>query len=54
MDLKQNDITLGKINNDDIAEECRWAYNDIDAVMEQEHDLVKPVKRLKPIGVIKG
>ena len=53
-DLKQNDITLGKLNNDDIAEECRWAYNDIDVVMVQEQDLVKPVKRLKTIGVIKG
>jgi tRNA-splicing ligase RtcB len=53
-DLKQNDITLGKINNDDVAEECRQAYKDIDAVMAQEQDLVKPVKRLKTIAVIKG
>jgi len=53
-DLKQNDVTLGKVNIDDIAEECPWAYNDIDAVMAQESDLVKPVKRLKTIGVIKG
>ena len=44
----------GNINNADVTEECRWAYNDIDAVMAQEHDLVKPVKRLKTIGVIKG
>jgi len=53
-DLKQDDITLGKINLDDVAEECRWAYNDIEDVIVQEQDLVKPVKRLKTIGVIKG
>jgi tRNA-splicing ligase RtcB len=53
-ELKQGDVTLGKLNYDDLAAECCWAYNDIDAVMAQEQDLVRPVKKLKPIGVIKG
>ncbi len=53
-DLKQNEVTLGKNKIDDVAEECRWAYNDIDTVMAQELDLAKPAKKLKTIGVIKG
>jgi tRNA-splicing ligase RtcB len=53
-DLKQNEIILGKINIDDIAEECRGAYNEIEAVMDRQRDLLKPVKKLRTLGVIKG
>ncbi len=53
-DLRQFDVTLGIHDNADVIEECRWAHNDIDAVLAQERDLVKPVKKLKTIGVIKG
>ena len=53
-DLRQFDVTLGIHDNADVIEECRWVHNDIDAVLAQERDLVKPVKKLKTIGVIKG
>ena len=38
----------------DVAEECRFAYKDIDQVMEQQKDLVKPLKKLRTVGVVKG
>lgn len=34
--------------------EAPLAYKNIDAVIESELDLIKPITRLKPIGVIKG
>ena len=54
LDLKANDIVLGKTKKSDIAEESRFAYKDIDEVMANQSDLVKPVKRLRTIGVVKG
>ncbi|SHO49163.1 RtcB family protein [Anaerocolumna xylanovorans] len=53
-DLQKQDVVLGKFNKKDVAEESRFAYKDIDEVMENQRDLVKPVKRLKTIGVVKG
>lgn len=53
-DLKKEKVVLGKHNKRDVAEESRFAYKDIDFVMENERDLVKPVKKLKTIGVVKG
>ena len=53
-DLKQRGVTLGKNKKDDVAEECRWAYKDVDFVLGQETDLVKTIKQLKTIGVVKG
>lgn len=53
-DLRAQGIVLGKHNKDDVAEECRWAYKDIDWVMAQQSDLVEVVKRLKTIAVVKG
>lgn len=53
-DLKKMGVTLGKHNKKDVAEECRMAYKDIDYVIQQELDLIKPVKRLKTVGVVKG
>ena len=53
-DLKKQRVVLGKHNKNDVAEESRFAYKDIDEVMENQKDLVKPVKRLKTIGVVKG
>ena len=53
-DLKQQGVTLGKHNKGDVAEESRFAYKDIDEVMENQKDLVKAVKRLKTVGVVKG
>ncbi len=54
VDLNKQGVVLGKHNKNDVAEESRFAYKDIDEVMENQKDLVKPIKRLKTIGVIKG
>lgn len=53
-DLKAQGVVLGKHKKSDVAEESRFAYKDIDMVMENQKDLVIPVKRLKTIGVVKG
>lgn len=54
LDLKQQGVVLGKNSKNDVPEECRFAYKDIDEVMANQSDLVTPVKRLKTIGVVKG
>ncbi|HEX7950558.1 MAG TPA: RtcB family protein, partial [Candidatus Limnocylindrales bacterium] len=36
------------------AEEAAFAYKDIEAVMTASADLVRPVTRLRPLGVVKG
>ena len=36
------------------AEEAAFAYKDIENVMAQSADLVRPVTRLRPLGVVKG
>jgi tRNA-splicing ligase RtcB len=53
-DLKELNVTLGTPNKGKIADECRWAYKDIDKVLENERDLVRPVMKLKTVAVIKG
>lgn len=53
-DMKSKDIELYKIKKDDVAEECAWAYKDVDQVMLDQADLVKPLVKLKPLGVVKG
>jgi tRNA-splicing ligase RtcB len=37
-----------------VAEEAGFAYKDIEAVMAASADLVRPVRRLAPLGVVKG
>lgn len=54
LDLKKNNIVLGKKKKFDIAEESRFAYKDIDFVMENQSDNVTPIKRLHTLGVVKG
>ena len=54
VDLKEQDVVLGKRKKNDVAEECRFAYKDIDQVMEQQQDMVTPVRKLKTVGVVKG
>lgn len=54
LDLRERQVVLGKRKKNDVAEECRFAYKDIDMVMEQQKDLVKPVRKLKTVGVVKG
>lgn len=54
VDLKEQGIVLGKRKKNDVAEECRFAYKDIDEVMAQQSDMVTPVRKLKTVGVVKG
>ncbi len=54
VDLKEQGVVLGKRKKNDVAEECRFAYKDIDQVMAQQSDLVTPVRKLKTVGVVKG
>lgn len=54
VDLKEKGVILGKHKKSDVAEESRFAYKDIDSVMENQQDLTEPVKRLFTIGVVKG
>lgn len=53
-DLKDLGVVLGKTRMGDVSEESRFSYKDIDFVLSQETDLVRPIKRLKTVGVIKG
>lgn len=54
LDLREKNIVLGKKNKNDVAEECRFAYKDIEDVMKQEKDLVEPIRKLHTVAVIKG
>ena len=54
VDLKEQDIVLGKRKKNDVPEECRFAYKDIEQVMAQQSDLVTPIRKLKTVGVVKG
>lgn len=54
LDLERRGVVLGKKGKADVAEESRFAYKDIEEVMENQKDLVIPLKRLKTIGVVKG
>lgn len=53
-DLKEQNVVLGKRKKNDVAEECRFAYKDIDLVMAQQEEMVTPVRKLKTVGVVKG
>lgn len=53
-DLKKCGVILGKSNKSDVAEESRYAYKDIDAVIANELDLILPTKKLRTLGVVKG
>lgn len=54
LDLRKQGVVLGKNKKSDVAEECRFAYKDIRMVMDQQEDLVEPVRELKTVGVVKG
>ena len=53
-DLKDQGVVLGKNKKADVAEECRFAYKDIQTVMKDQEDLVEIVTELKTVGVVKG
>ena len=54
VDLKEQGVILGKRKKNDVPEECRFAYKDIDLVMAQQEDIVTAVRKLKTVGVVKG
>lgn len=53
-DFAAKEVVLGKRRRSDTAEEYYKAYKDIEEVMEDQVDLVKPVLKLKTVAVIKG
>lgn len=53
LDLKEKGVVLGTSSKEGISAESRFAYKDINYVVEQEKDLCLPIKRLTTIGVIK-
>ena len=52
--LKRKGIALAKRSTADVAEEAGHAYKDVDQVLKDSADLVEPVYRLRPLGVMKG
>ena len=54
LDLRNQEVVLGKQKKNDVAEESRFAYKNIDEVMANQQDLVLPIKKLKTVAVIKG
>jgi len=53
-EMRAADIALFKAKRGDVAEECRQAYKDIDAVMAAQSDLVTVAVRLRPLAVVKA
>ena len=47
-------VTLHSGDPNTVAEEAPFAYKDIEAVMAASASLVRPTKRLTPLGVVKG
>ena len=54
VDLKEKGVILGKRKKNDVAEECRFAYKDIEEVMSEQQDMVTVLRKLKTVGVVKG
>jgi len=52
--LNRKGIALAKRSTADVAEEAGHAYKPIDQGIEGSRDLVEPVYRLRPLGVMKG
>ena len=52
--LRQKGIELAKRSHKDVAEEAGHAYKDVDEVISLQRDLVEPVYKLRPLGVVKG
>ena len=54
VDLKEKGVILGKRKKNDVVEECRFAYKDIEEVMSEQQDMVTVLRKLKTVGVVKG
>jgi tRNA-splicing ligase RtcB len=53
-DFKAKRVILGKRHRGDTAEEFYKAYKDIEEVMDQQNDLVRPILKVKTVAVVKG
>ena len=53
-DFRAKDMVLGKRRRGDTAEEYYKAYKNIEDVMADQRDLVRPVLKLKTVAVVKG
>ncbi len=53
-DLNENGVKIGIPNTSVIGDESRFAYKNIDIVLENQKDLCSPYKRLSTVLVIKG
>jgi tRNA-splicing ligase RtcB len=53
-DFAEKKVVLGKRRRSDTAEEYYKAYKNIEDVMGDQMDLVKPVLKLKTVAVVKG
>jgi len=53
-DLEKQNTLLFTPNKNVVLDEVRWAYKDIEEVMEESKDLVSPIMKLKGLVVIKG
>lgn len=53
-DFTKKNIVLGKRRRKDTAEEYYKAYKNIEEVMQDQEDLVKPVLKLLTVAVVKG
>ena len=49
-----NKVRRGKTKGMYDLSEAPQAYKNIDAVIEAELDLINPIVKLKPLGVVKG
>ena len=52
--MRRKGIELAKRSHKDVAEEAGHAYKYVDEVMANQRDLVEPLYKLKPLGVVKG
>ena len=50
----ENQGVLHAIRGKRDLEEAAGAYKDIDEVISQQTDLIRPITRLRPLAVIKG
>ncbi len=53
-DLESLGVQVGTPDRDGLVDESRFVYKDIYAVMENQKDLIRPVKVLKSVLVVKG
>lgn len=53
-DLETLGVQVGTPNREGLVDESRFVYKDILTVMENQKDLIRPVKQLKSVLVVKG